>query len=79
MSVGQGITDLFDRMHGPEAVRARRQTRIWRNTVEVDDGSVKHRDNPLEDNPLRICETKSLARCARVLALGNSWTEFPNA
>ena len=48
MSVGQGITNLFDRVHGPEAVRARRQTRIRRNTVDVDDGSVEHRDNPLE-------------------------------
>ena len=48
VSVGQGITDLFDHMQGPEAVRARRQTRIRRKTVEVNDGSVKHRDNPLE-------------------------------
>ena len=48
ISVGQGITDLFDRMQGPDAVRARRQTRIRRNTVDVDDGTVEHRDNPLE-------------------------------
>ena len=47
MSVGQGITNLFDRVHGPEAVRARQQTRIRRNTVDVDDGSVEHRDKSL--------------------------------
>ncbi len=48
VSVGQGITDLFDHMQGPEAVRARRQTRIRRKTVDVSDGTVEHRDNPLE-------------------------------
>ena len=48
VSVGQGITDLFDHMQGPEAVRARRQTRIRRDTVDVNDGTVEHRDNPLE-------------------------------
>ena len=47
-SVGQGITDLFDHMQGQEAVRARRQTRIRRKTVEVNDGTVEHRDNPVE-------------------------------
>jgi hypothetical protein len=48
VSVGQGITDLFDHMQGQEAVRARRQTRIRRGTVDINDGSVKHRDNPLD-------------------------------
>ena len=48
VSVGQGITDLFDHMQGQEAVRARRQTRIRRKTVEVNDGTVEHRDNPVE-------------------------------
>ena len=36
MSVGQGITS-FDRVHGPEAVRARRQTRIREHSGR-DDG-----------------------------------------
>ena len=48
VSVGRCITDLFDQMHGQEAVRARRQTRIRRDTVDVNDGTVEHRDNPLE-------------------------------
>ena len=48
LSLGQGITDLLDRMQGPEVARARRQTRIRRGTVDVDDGSVQHRSNPLE-------------------------------
>ena len=64
LSVGQGITDLLDRMQGPGAVRARRQTRIRRGTV--DDGTEQvniHRrtfdaqnscniDNPFRANPL---------------------------
>ena len=55
ISVGQGITDLFDRMQGPDAVRARRQTRIRRNTVDVDNGTVEHRDNPLEGVEMAVC------------------------
>ena len=62
MSVGQGITNLFDRVHGPEAVRARRQTRIRRNTVDVDDGSVEHRDNPLEG--IELARTTNAAKSA---------------
>ena len=47
VSVGRGITGLFDHMQGPEAVRVRRQTRIRRKTVDVTDGTVEHRDNPV--------------------------------
>ena len=40
---------LFDHMKGLEVVRARRQTRIRRNTVDVDDESVRHYANPLQE------------------------------
>ena len=32
-----------------------RQTRIRRNTVDVDDGTVEHRDNPLEGVEMAVC------------------------
>ena len=35
-------------MQGQEVVLARRQTRMRANTVDVTDGSVQHRDNPVE-------------------------------
>ena len=59
---GKASQNLFDRVHGPEAVRARRQTRIRRNTVDVDDGSVEHRDNPLEG--IELARTTNAAKSA---------------
>ena len=48
MSAKQSFTNMLDRMHGPEVAEARRQARVRANTVDVTDGTVEHRDNPLE-------------------------------
>ena len=66
VSVGRGITDLFDHMQGPEAVRARRQTRIRRNTMDdgIDQVSIRRRTFEAQDsrninNPFEGIETEA--------------------
>ena len=56
-SVGRGITNVFDHTQDPEVVRARRQTRIRSNTVNMNDGTVEHRDNPLDGIEMAVFDT----------------------
>jgi hypothetical protein len=62
VSVGRGVTDLFDRMRGQEVVLARRQTRIRANTVDATDGSVQHPDNPLEGIEMAVLDAAGAPR-----------------
>ena len=62
LSAEQGITALFDHMKGLEVVRARRQTRIRRNTVDVDDESVRHYANPLQE--IEMAQVANVAEAA---------------
>ena len=48
MSAKRSFTNILDRMQGPEVAEARRQARVRANTADVTDGTVEHRDNPLE-------------------------------
>ena len=48
MSAKRSFTNILDRMQGPEVVEARRQARVRANTVDVTDGTVEHRDNPMK-------------------------------
>ena len=36
-------------------MEARRQARVRANTVDADDGTVEHRENPLEGIELTVC------------------------
>ena len=60
LSAERRITALFDHME--EVVRARRQTRIRRNTVDVDDGSVRHCANPLQE--IEMAQVANVAEAA---------------
>ena len=49
-------------MQGQEVVLARRQTRMRANTVDATDGSVQHRDNPLEGIEMAVLDAAGAPR-----------------